>query len=81
MPNGRNRFRERFGVSPDQHYLLSKVMKDEMITRYQLGNNVVQQMHRLVDRGLMAYVPSTTDSAYDDSWRLTEDGRNLLKRW
>jgi hypothetical protein len=81
MPNSRNRFRERFGVSPDQHYLLSNVMKEETITRDQLGNNAVQQMHRLVGRGLMTHAPSTTSDPYDDSWRLTEAGRNLLKHW
>jgi hypothetical protein len=81
MPKGMNRFRAKYGVSPDQHYILSRLMKNETITRAQLGNHAASQLHRLVDRGIMIHIPSTTDKTTDDSWRLTEAGRNLLKKW
>lgn len=74
-------FRRRFGVSPDQHFVLTRCMKNDTITRGQLGKCMVNQVHRLVDYGFLTYVASTTDIPWNDSWHLTDAGRDLLKRW
>lgn len=59
------------------HELIRKTQSETFTYDQARGNGILQQMHRLTDKGVLEYVSPSGDASHG-SWRLTEQGRALL---